>query len=116
MLSTDKSCPRGGNFNMGNSKSQNDIITYVKRDVPGPGKYSVPDLMEDAFLGKGPGGAMTAASRTDYTEVRKQQGKPGPGAYQDQRAFKKTQCVFPCDFFRLISQQRDFVDRTFDGF
>ena len=37
-------------------------ITYVKRDVPGPGKYSVPDMMEAAYLGKGPGGAMTAAS------------------------------------------------------
>lgn len=91
VLSTDKSCPRGGNFNMGNSKSQNDIITYVKRDVPGPGKYSVPDMMEAAFLGKGKGGAITTASRTDYNEVRKHQGKPGPGAYQDGKSFKKTQ-------------------------
>ena len=41
----------GGNFNLGNSKSDLDIRVYVMKDNPGPGQYAVPDPMDEA--GKG---------------------------------------------------------------
>ena len=104
--------PSGGNFNMGNSKNDIDIITYVKRDVPGPDQYRVPDGMEQSGLGKGVGGALTTAPKTDYSEVRKHQGKPGPGAYQDVRSFKKTQDA-PMGGGRIsASKSPSFVDDT----
>lgn len=104
--------PSGGNFNMGRSKNDIDIITYVKRDVPGPGNYRTTDGMELSALGKGFGGAITAASKMDYSEVRKQQGKPGPGAYQDQRSFKKTQDA-PTGGGRIsVSKSPSFTDQS----
>lgn len=104
--------PSGGNFNMGKSKNDIDIITYVKRDVPGPGNYRTTDGMEQAGLGKGFGGAITTASKMDYSEVRKHQGKPGPGAYQYQVSFKKTQDA-PTGGGRIsVSKSPSFVDQN----
>ena len=44
----------GGNFNLGNSKSDLDIRVYVMKDNPGPGQYAVPDPMDEAGKGTTP--------------------------------------------------------------
>lgn len=83
--------PSGGNFNLGNSKSDIDWICYIKKNIPGSGTYAPQDNMGESLVPI-KGGAMTSSAKEAFyvEHARRFQGIPGPGTYDDMHAYKKT--------------------------
>ncbi len=84
--------PAGGNFNVGNSKSDIDWICYIKKNIPGAGTYSPQNNMGETLVPIQGGAVASSVKEPFYVEqARRFQGIPGPGTYDDGAAFKRTQ-------------------------